>query len=214
MKGMAIVLWILIGIATAHLGWTWLERHNRDVRMAKTLEGRHGSGATADTGTSVRISEFYAMAGEMTDADRNTICYGVRNAKSVRMEPAVNHLWPSMTRCFWVEPRQDTTYKLIAEGFDGSQASASFQVRVKPAPPSILFMAVSHKEIQRGDAVTVCYGVSHARAVRLDPIGWNLAPIAKNCARFYPKMTLGYTLVAAGEAGVTDTDKFRVAVRP
>jgi hypothetical protein len=74
-------------------------------------------------------------------------------------------------------------------------------------------MAVSHKEIQRGDAVTLCYGVAHASTVRLDPIGWSLAPIAKNCARFYPKATMKYTLVAGGAGGLLETDHFSVKVK-
>ncbi|MBZ5617681.1 MAG: hypothetical protein LAQ69_02930 [Acidobacteriia bacterium] len=217
MKRIGIAIWIVLGIGTVRLGWVWIERHNGDLRMAHTLEARHSRGSLADqndSGTAVRITQFYAISGEMTDADRNTICYGVENAKTVRMEPPIETLWPTATRCFWAEPRQDTTYKLIADGFDGSQASASFQVRVKPAPPSIVFMAVSHKEIQKGDAVTVCYGVAHAKAVRLDPIGWGLAPIAKNCVRFYPPASMKFTLVASGADGLTDTDKFSVKVTP
>ena len=84
---------------------------------------------------------------------------------------------------------------------------------MKPALPSILFFAVSHKEIQRGDAVTLCYGVAHADSVELQPVGWKLAPIARNCARFYPKSTRDYTLVARGTEGLTDREKFTVGVR-
>jgi hypothetical protein len=87
----------------------------------------------------------------MTNADRNTVCYGVENAKTVRMEPQVEDRWPTATRCFWVEPRQDTGYRLIAEGYDGSLDTAFFMIHVQPSPPSILFLAVSHKEIQKGD---------------------------------------------------------------
>ena len=217
MKRTSITIWITLGIGTAYLGWVWVARHNADLRMARTLQARNDPGRGAghdDSGTAVRITQFYAITGEMTDADRNTICYGVANAKTVRMEPPVENLWPTATRCFWVEPRQDTTYKLIAEGFDGSQTSVSFEVHVRAAPPSIKFLAVSHKEIQTGDAVTLCYGVAHAKAVRLDPIGWSLAPIAKNCARFYPKATMKYTLVASGAGGLLDKDQFSVKVRP
>ena len=217
MKRIGIAIWIALGIGIANLGWVWFERHNGDLQVARTLEARRHRGSGAghdDSGTAVRITQFYAMSGEMTDAGRNTICYGVANAKAVRIEPPIENVWPSLTRCFWAEPRQDTTYKLIAEGFDGSHASESFRVHVKPAPPSIVFMAVSKKEIQKGDAVTVCYGVAHAKTVRLDPIGWALAPIAKNCVRFYPPASMKFTLVASGAEGLMDTDKFSVKVIP
>jgi hypothetical protein len=74
-------------------------------------------------------------------------------------------------------------------------------------------MAVSDKEIPRGEVVTVCYGVEHASTVRLDPIGWKLPTGAKNCIRFYPTSTLDYALVATGAAGLEEREKFRVRVR-
>ena len=216
MKRIGVTVWIALGIGGTYPGWIWLERHSGDVRLARMLQARHirrDPPQQAGSGTAVRITQFYAISGEMTDAERNTICYGVENAKSVRMEPPVEHVWPTAARCFWVAPRQDTEYRLIADGFDGSQRTESFVVHVKPAPPSILFLAVSHKEIQNGDAVTFCYGVTHAKAVRLDPVGWSLAPTAKNCARFYPHATTKFTLVASG-SGNPDTDQFTVKVRP
>jgi hypothetical protein len=140
MKRIGIVLWIALGIGVADLGWTWLQRHAGNLRMERTIRAKHNRGGSAvgtsadgDSSTSVKITRFYATTGEMTDAEHNTVCYGVVNAKAVRLEPLVENLAPALTRCFWVEPRQDTTYKLIAEGLDGSQDSASFQVRVKPA---------------------------------------------------------------------------------
>ena len=161
----------------------------------------------------MKILSFYATAGEIREGDPEIICYGVQNARAVRIEPPIEQLNPALTRCFWAEPHGNSRYKLVAEGFDGGQVSESFEVRVKPALPSILFFAVSHKEIVRGDAVTLCYGVAHTDSVELVPIGWSLAPIAKNCARFYPKITHNYTLVARGVEGRTDREKFTVKVK-
>jgi hypothetical protein len=75
-------------------------------------------------------------------------------------------------------------------------------------------MAVSAKEIVPGDAVTLCYGVSHATSVRLLPLDWVLAPVARNCIRFYPPASMKFTLVASGAAGMKDTDHFQVKVAP
>lgn len=215
MRRIGVALLVAMGIAVANLGWTWLQRHAGDLRMERAIQARRDRGRGSvpdDPSTRVRITQFYATSAEITDAEHNTICYGVENAKAVRLEPAVESLTPALTRCFWVEPRRNTTYTLFAEGLDGSRASASFDVRVKPAPPSILFMAVSAKEIVPGDAVTVCYGVSRASSVRLEPIHWALAPAAQNCVRFYPSASMKFTLVASGVGGMTDTDHFQVRV--
>src|SRR5271157_3504534 len=139
MRRISHVLLIAIGIAAANLGWTWLERHSADLRMERTLQARRNrrDAVQTDSSTRVKITQFYATAAEITDDDHNTICYGVENARTVRLDPPVEKLTPVLVRCFWVEPRHDTTYKLIAEGVDGSQDSASFRIRVRPAPPWI-----------------------------------------------------------------------------
>ena len=182
----------------------------RRLTARKTVEG---ASLRTDSSTRVRITQFYATAGEITDAEHSTVCYGVENARAVRMEPPVENLTPTLTRCFWVEPKQDTTYRLIAEGADGSEASAEFRLHVKPAPPSILFVAVSAREIVRGDALTVCYGVDRAQSVRLEPVGMALPPVKRNCVRLYPKGSMKWTLVASGAGGATDRERFEVAVK-
>jgi len=207
MRRVTITLWVALALALLNLSWTFLQRRNVPHRMQRTSAG------VADRGTDLKILSFYATSGEIRDGDREILCYGVQNAKSVRMEPPVEELRPALTRCVSVEPHANMRYRLIAEGLDGGLAEASFEVRVKPALPYILFFAVSHKEIQRGDAVTMCYGVAHANSVELQPIGWQLAPIASNCARFYPKISHNYTLVAHGTEGLTDKERFRVGVR-
>lgn len=215
MGKLGVVLWVAGAIALAHIGWTWFRRHEASSGMERTVaarRSRHGSAALAYSSTSVRITQFYATAGEITDVEHDTICYGVENAKAVRLAPPVESLSPALTRCFPVEPRQDTPYQLIAEGQDGSQATASFEVHVKPAPPAILFMAVSSREIVTGDALTLCYGVSRATAVHLEPIHMAVAPVSKNCVRFYPRVSMKITLVALGAAGMKDTDHFQVKV--
>ncbi len=214
MKRFGLLLRIVLAVVLAQLGWTWLQRHDANLRIRRMLEGRHAPARAlpSDNGA-VKIVQFYARAAEIIDGERDVICYGVRNAKDLRLDPPVENVGPALVRCFWVDPRQDTTYRLVADGFSGDRDEASFAIKVRPAPPVFRLMAVSEKEIPRGEVVTVCYGVEHATAVRLDPIGWKLPAVTKNCIRFYPKQTLNYTLVASGTAGLEEREKFRVAVR-
>jgi len=213
MKQTNILLCVGLSLAVARLGWVWLVRHDGRLRMEDATQARRGQRYEIPTDNgAVGITQFYARSAEVTAGDPNLICYGVRNATSVRIEPPVENLAPAVNRCFFVEPQQDTTYKLVAEGKDGGQVSESFRVRVKPAPAAILMFATSERQIPRGEAVTLCYGVAHASAVRLEPSGWTLPPTAKNCTRFYPKATATYTLVATGDGG-TDRKAFSVTVR-
>lgn len=216
MKRAFLVIGAASSLVMVYLAGIWHERRAAGQRLEAVIAERHtrvGGIRAEDRDSGLRIVQFYAASAEVVDGDRNLVCYGVRNAAAVRIEPAVEQLSPALSRCFWTEPRSDTAYRLVATGSDGREISESFQVRVVPAPPRIVFMAVSDKQIKRGDPVTMCYGVTHAAAARIDPIGWTLAPIAKNCVRFYPKATLQYMLVATGDAGRTDTEKFTVQVR-
>ncbi len=94
MKRMSIALWIIFAAASLYLAWIWAGRYQATVRMERARLARQPkTAAGADPGTTVKITQFYARSGEMTDADRNLICYGVRNARSVRIEPPVESLF-------------------------------------------------------------------------------------------------------------------------
>jgi hypothetical protein len=215
MKRIGVVLRVVLAVAIAQLMWTWITRHDADMKIRRMIAGRqtHSDSSTASSGSGRMIEQFYARSGEITDIENTVICYGVRNTRSVRIDPPVEKLTPALVRCFWVEPKHDTRYTLTAEGFDGGAETASFEVKVKPAPPIFKLLAVSDKQIPLGEVLTVCYGVERASAVRLDPIGWRLPAVAKNCIRFYPKRTLEYTLIASGAAGLEQRERFRVQVK-
>src|SRR4029079_13795250 len=115
----------------AQLAWTWLQRHDADLRIRRVLEGRRAPAKALPPGNgAVKIVQFYARAGEIVEGERGVICYGVRNAKELRLEQPVENVPPALVRCFWVDPRQDTTYKLVAEGYDGATDEAAFEIKV------------------------------------------------------------------------------------
>jgi hypothetical protein len=203
-----------LAVVLCWLVWVIGERNAAESRMERARRAsRERATQPLDDAKGVKILQFYTTSGEVIEGKQGIICYGVRNAKSVRIEPPVENLYPSYSRCFWVEPKQDTTYKLIAEGFDGREVSEEFQVKVKPAPPNILFVSISDRQVRRGDPLTLCYGVQHADAVRLQPLGLNLRPVEKDCTRFYPSSTLKYTLLVTGKNGPPDRESFTVRVK-
>lgn len=57
---------------------------------------------------SPRITQFYAPP-QVARGETANICYGVEGAQSVRIQPAVERLWPSFTRCFQGTPEKTTT---------------------------------------------------------------------------------------------------------
>lgn len=83
-------------------------------------------------GTGVRILQFYTTAREIAPGGKSLICMGVLNARSVKLEPPVESVWPTISRCFEVRPAATTTYKLTAEGDGHTTVSTSFEITVKP----------------------------------------------------------------------------------
>jgi len=209
MRQIRTLLWIALAIVSARLIWIGLVRQQSLIHLERSVRNRYD---LPDTGHGLKITQFYPRSVEIVEGEQGLICYGVRDAQKVRIEPPVAELSPTLTRCFFVEPHEDTSCTLLAEDSAGNLVSESFRLRVKPAPPEIRMLAVSDKEIRKGEAATVCYGVDHARTLRLEPIGWQLAP-SKNCIRFYPAVTTTFRLVATGEGGRTDRRAFQVAVK-
>jgi len=205
-----------LGLALLYLGWVAATRFfaNRDFeRAAKERQARPSARREETGGTAVKILQFYASTGEVTKGQHVIVCYGVENARAVRIEPAIEELKPARNRCFSVFPERTTTFKLLADGPEGKQVSESFTVQVNPAPPSILFVTISHKEIKRGQPWTLCYGVANATTVRIEPAIQPLQVSEKNCIRTYPLRTTTYTLVASGAGGREDREKFTVTVK-
>jgi hypothetical protein len=56
----------------------------------------------------------------------------VVGAKTVRLEPPVEEVWPALNRCLQVSPARDTEYRLIAQDATGHAVSESFVLRVLP----------------------------------------------------------------------------------
>jgi hypothetical protein len=88
----------------------------------------------------VRIVQFYASASILVAGDRAQLCYGVENAKSVRIAPISQEVYPSFKHCLEIVPEHTTHYTILAEGFDGRVAIRTLILPVEavPEPPRIL----------------------------------------------------------------------------
>jgi hypothetical protein len=85
----------------------------------------------------VRILQFRASVGALLAGEKAQLCYGVQNARSVRIMPVREVVYPSPSRCMEIGPRHTTHYTLMAVGFDGSVATRSFTLSVQARPPDM-----------------------------------------------------------------------------
>ena len=106
------------------------------------------------TGGPVRILQFYASTGILTAGETARICYSVENAKSVRISPMTQEVYPFPNHCLETVPEHTTHYTLLAEGYDGAVATKSFtlQVQAEEAPlPQVVDYAENVRRAPAGD---------------------------------------------------------------
>ena len=130
---------IAIGIALLYLVLVllsrWVENRNLEQRAVqeKAEKQREQDRATVEQmgGKDLSILSFYAAPGTIHKGATAKLCYGVANAKKVRLEPQSNPVWPSFTRCVDVSPTATTTYTLTIEGAAGNTKSQTLEVKVE-----------------------------------------------------------------------------------
>lgn len=115
----------------------WQE--NRDVERRALERKREDDRRTVEFlgGNRFEILQFYGSPPLIRRGETAQLCYGVSNAKAVRLEPRpTSGVWPSLMRCVEVAPTKDTTYTLTAEDGKGNTKTATVEVKVssKNAP--------------------------------------------------------------------------------
>ena len=127
--------WLLTAVVAVYtavvMGLRWqgnreweAETRQREADADRKIVERYGSGE-------LKVLMFYANPASVRAGGKTLLCYGVSNARSVVIEPAVKDVSPSISRCVETNPSADTQYQLIATGASGEQASASVNVRVR-----------------------------------------------------------------------------------
>jgi hypothetical protein len=129
----------VIVIAAVVVGWILFSRwqENRQIE-SKTVEERAQKQKQNDDvaleqfgGKELAIQMFTASPGIATRGQLVQLCYGVANAKTVKLEPQTNPVWPSYSRCVDVTPKIDTTYTLTIEDAAGHSQSQQLEVKVR-----------------------------------------------------------------------------------
>ncbi len=118
-------LWVALGIVIA----LWTVSSMRDAGGSRAWVRPVGTPPGP-----VRILQFYASVGALAPGERAQLCYGVENARSVRISPDLQGVYPSLRHCLEIVPEHTTHYTILAEGFDGAVATRSFTLPVKAMP--------------------------------------------------------------------------------
>jgi len=212
------ITWIALLAAILYAGWTIASRRAQPIHpVSPAGDSKEAELLRIYGGDEVKILQFYARDGRVTEGTSSVICYGVLNARSVRMEPPVEGVTPSLNKCVEIAPEHNTRYTLIAEGKDGRMVSATFELGVVADPdalPKVTAFEVVNKSLNYlGNPVyLLSFGAQNPEEVSIDPPAFptlHRAPYG----RFYvaPRQTTTYTLTVTGKFGHKDQRQLTLA---
>ena len=124
---------VLLG--ALYVTWVFASRWNDNRRIEQAAAAQRSKldrEITELYGTGrLKILSFYATPGLIRRGEKALLCYGVVNARTVRLDPPAERIWPSASRCFTVIPNRETRYTLTAEDAEGRTVTESFVLQVK-----------------------------------------------------------------------------------
>lgn len=129
----------LLIIVLIYVGGTLYVRRqqNREIEQrasaAAAAKERANDEATVEQlgGSEFKILSFYATPAVVHAGEAVQLCYGVSNAKIVKLEPQTNPVWPSVSRCVDVNPKKTTEYTLTIEDGSGNSKTSTLTVKVR-----------------------------------------------------------------------------------
>jgi hypothetical protein len=198
-------------LAVLYVGWTLLGRYLTDARWKQRMHASAGTAREAEfqrtySGSNLQILQFYARDGVLLEGQSTVICYGVLNARAVRVEPPIANLSPSLNRCIEAAPDRDTRYTLIAESAGGQTVSSSFQIAVRPDPadlPRITYFRAGKPRVEDGRYIfRLEFGQENGQLVEIEPPVFP-ALHGTPVGQFYvaPVQTTIYVLTVTGKRG-------------
>lgn len=138
-KNPLLYSWAVLGIVALAVCVVLFSRwkENRDIERRateeKTRQQREQDRIALEQfgGKELAIQNFYASPGMVRRGESVQLCYGVANAKTVKLEPQPNPVWPSYSRCVEVTPLKSTTYTLTVADANGNTRTQSLEVKVR-----------------------------------------------------------------------------------
>jgi hypothetical protein len=130
----AILVVALLGVVFVMFS-RWQDSRNVEHQAARErAEKQHEQDRLAVEqlgGKELAILSFYASPTVIRRGESAQLCYGVANAKTVKLEPQPQPVWPSAARCVDVSPVKSMTYTITIEDAAGKTQSQDLEVQVR-----------------------------------------------------------------------------------
>ena len=138
-RGLSAVLpytTIALIIAALYVAWTFYSRYESNKKAEAEIAAKKADAEkrVADQifgSGEIKFTTFGATSGVLKRGETAQLCYGVVNAKTVRLDPPVEEAKPTYHHCVDIAPDKTTTYTITAEDAKGNKKSESVTVQVK-----------------------------------------------------------------------------------
>ncbi len=131
-----LVTTVAVIIAALYVAWTFYSRYESNKQITERIEAEktakqkqvvnqiYGSGE-------IRFTTFSIDTQVLKRGEKAQLCYGVVNAKSVKLDPPVEPIKPMYFHCVEIAPKKTTTYTITAENGAGQTKSESLTLTVR-----------------------------------------------------------------------------------
>ena len=128
----SVVAFLFAGI---YIGWVFYSRWQANQAIVeKAAEKRRTQDQQSFEmmgGNRFDILGFSAYPETIQAGERSSLCYSVSNAKTVKLEPQSEPVWPAFSRCVHVSPNKTTKFTLTIEDGAGHTKTAIVEVKVR-----------------------------------------------------------------------------------
>jgi HYDIN/CFA65/VesB-like, Ig-like domain/NB-ARC domain/Domain of unknown function (DUF4062) len=167
-----------------------------------------------------RILSFYSKSDTIQPGKPAYLCYSMSNAARAFIEPGGSPIKNLKQDCVEVKPVERTTYTLTAISDDGVKATRFLTVNAglsqkttaMEGPPRILYFEATPAATSPGGRTRICYGVSQASEVRIQPYIAPLKAAETYCATTTLTQTTSFLLTASNPKGQIATREITVKV--
>jgi hypothetical protein len=127
---------VLMIIVALWVAWIFYSRHAENARAEADLRAKQEQAQRDNANFVLQHGEltfttFEASDGTVKRGQTTQLCYGVVNAKSIKLDPPVEQIKPSVRHCMDIAPKKTTTYTITAEDAAGHSKSVSLTVHVQ-----------------------------------------------------------------------------------
>jgi len=127
---------VALVIAALYVAWTFYSRHEANVKAQQELAAQKAEHQQREAQTifgsgGLSFRTWSADKAVVGPGEVAHICYGIVDAKTVKIDPPVEQLKPSYLHCFEVRPQKTTTYTITAADAAGHTASQQLTIQVR-----------------------------------------------------------------------------------